>query len=115
MRIIGHGIDAVQVSEIKAALDATNKRWQAEVYSERERAEADSGPIASRYFAGRFAGKEAVVKALGCGFAGEVTWSGVEILRHASGLPYIQLNGGALEHAVNLGVVDWMVSITHCG
>ncbi len=113
MRIIGHGIDLESIQRIKNELDSTNKNWAAQVYSDEERAQADAGPVHYRYFAGRFAGKEAVVKALGTGFAGDITWRGVEILRKDSGAPYVRLSDEVLALADRLGVNDWLISISY--
>lgn len=113
MRIIGHGVDLESIQRIKDELDSTNKNWADEVYSDDERAQADAGPVHYRYFAGRFAGKEAVVKALGTGFAGNITWKGVEILRKESGAPYVRLSDDVLELAISLGITEWLVSISY--
>jgi holo-[acyl-carrier protein] synthase len=115
MTIIGHGIDVVEVARIKAELESPTKRWAEKVYSDNERAQADEPPKHFRYYAGRFAGKEAVAKALGTGFSGKVTWGGIEILRLASGGPSVRLTGGALEMANSLGIVGWLISISHSG
>ena len=115
MAVIGYGIDVVEVARIKAELESPMKKWAEKVYSDDERAQADAPPGDARYFAGRFAGKEAVAKALGTGFSGKVTWSGIEILRLPSGAPTVRLSGGALEQAQCLGVTGWVVSISHCG
>jgi len=115
VRIIGHGIDVVEVARIKAELESPTKKWAEKVYSKDEREQADHPPKDARYFAGRYAGKEAVAKALGTGFSGTVTWKGIEILRLPSGAPMVQLSGGALELAQTLGVTGWVISISHCG
>jgi holo-[acyl-carrier protein] synthase len=114
MRIIGHGIDVVNVADIKDELDSPNKRWAEGVYSPAERAQADAPPVHSRYYAGRFAGKEAVAKALGSGFAGDITWRGIEILRGESGAPYVRLSEQVLALAESQGISDWFISISHC-
>lgn len=115
MRIIGHGIDTVKVAEIKAELESPTKMWAERFCSPDERAQADAPPIHYRYYAGRFAGKEAVAKALGTGFAGDITWRGIEILRRESGAPYVRLSGDVLAFATSLGVTSWLISISHCG
>ena len=74
MRIIGHGIDVVRVAGIKEELESPTKKWAERFCSPAEREQADAPPVHSRYYAGRFAGKEAVAKALGTGFAGDITW-----------------------------------------
>ena len=115
MTIIGHGIDVVEVARIKAELESPTRMWAEKVYSDDERAQADDPPNDVRYYAGRFAGKEAVAKALGTGFSGNVTWRGIEILRLPSGAPTVRLSGGTLEVANGLGVTGWVISISHGG
>ena len=66
-----------------------------------------------RYYASCFAGKEAVSKALGTGFAGDITWRGIEILRRESGAPYVRLSGEVLELASSMGIIDWFISISY--
>lgn len=115
MRIVGHGIDVVKVAEIKEDLESPSKRWAEKVYSAAEREQADPPPMHSRYYAGRFAGKEAVAKALGTGFAGDITWRGIEVLRNELGTPYVRLSNEVLTFAESLGISGWFISISHCG
>jgi holo-[acyl-carrier protein] synthase len=68
----------------------------------------------TRYLAGRFAGKEAVAKALGAAFAGDITWRNIEILRHQSGALRVRLSGDVLTLAERLGTTSWLVSISYC-
>jgi holo-[acyl-carrier protein] synthase len=113
MRIIGHGIDMVDIARIQSRLDSPGRNWVERVYSPDERERADQSPHDVRYYAGRFAGKEAVAKALGTGFSGEVTWREIEILRLPSGAPEVRLTGGALEIAAKLGIAHWLISISY--
>jgi holo-[acyl-carrier protein] synthase len=115
MRIIGHGIDVVPVAAIKQYLESPDQKWQEKVYSPTERSQADKPPIHWRYYAGRFAGKEAVAKALGTGFAGDITWRDIEILRRRNGKPYVRVTRGVLAFAKRLGISGWLISISHSG
>jgi holo-[acyl-carrier protein] synthase len=115
MRIIGHGIDMVEIARIQTCLDSPHKKWAERVYSADEREQADQSPQHVRYYAGRFAGKEAVGKALGTGFSGEVTWRGIEILRLPSGAPEVRLTGGVLDVATGLGITRFLISISYSG
>jgi holo-[acyl-carrier protein] synthase len=115
MRILGHGIDAVEISRIEDFLRSPTRNWAAGIFSAAERKNADEPPLDARYYAGRFAGKEAVSKALGTGMTGDVTVHTIEILRLASGAPSVSLNGGAREVAEGLGVNQWFISITYSG
>ena len=114
MRVIGHGIDVVKVAAIKDELESADKRWAEQFCSSAEREQADTPPGHYRYYAGRFAGKEAVAKALGTGFTGEITWRGIEIMRRESGAPYVRLSNEVLEFAGGLGITDWFISISYC-
>ena len=113
MRIIGHGIDMENIASIKEEVDSPTKQWAERFCSAEERAQADEPPVHYRYYAGRFAGKEAVVKALGTGFAGEITWRGVEILRRESGAPYVRLCDEVKAFAEKLGINEWFISISY--
>lgn len=113
MRIIGHGIDAVRIADIRAEVDSPNKRWAEQFCSADERGCAGTAPTRYRYYASCFAAKEAVAKALGTGFAAEITWRGIEVLRRESGAPYIRLSGEALKLSERLGITDWLVSISY--
>ncbi len=113
MRIIGHGIDAVKIAEIKVDVDSTNKRWAEQFCSADERERAGTTPARYRYYASCFAAKEAVVKALGTGFRDDITWRGIEILRRESGAPYIRLCDEVLELASGMGITDWLISISY--
>jgi holo-[acyl-carrier protein] synthase len=115
MRIIGHGIDAVKVARIKRLLESPRRRWAEKFCSEDERKLAGEPPKHIRFYAGRYAAKEAVAKALGTGFAGEVTWHNIEILQLESGAPLVRLSNGALQYADSLGINRWFLSISHCG
>lgn len=113
MRIIGHGIDIEQIAGIKDQLESTIKKWAERFCSVAERQQADAPPMHFRYYAGRFAGKEAVVKALGTGFAGNITWRGIEILRRDNGAPFVRLSGDVLTFARSMGITDWFISISY--
>lgn len=110
--IVGHGIDIVDVSMIEQRLEA-GEHWIDGAFTEAEQAEADPPPNRVQYFAGRFAAKEAVAKAIGTGFTDEVTWLDIEVLRLPSGGPYATLTAGALAVAESLGVTRCLVTIAH--
>jgi holo-[acyl-carrier protein] synthase len=62
--------------------------------------------------AARFAAKEAVSKALGCGI-GAVGWHDIEILRGSEREPTLTLHGAALKLADDLGFLQWSLSLSH--
>jgi holo-[acyl-carrier protein] synthase len=115
MRITGHGIDIQELQRIDRLLSNSNHDWRDGVFTEAEQAAADPQPNTVHYYAGRYAAKEAVAKALGTGFSGEVAWLDIEIRRKPTGAPDVHLSEGAAEVARSLGVTGWLVSISHSG
>lgn len=112
MIILGHGIDLVEVERIKSFV-VKNDDFVSGWFSAREIAALGNRAADSSTIAGRVAAKEAVVKALGCGFNDDVAWQDVEILTTESGAPTVHLSGGALVVANTLGVSGVLVSISN--
>ncbi len=114
MRIIGHGIDIVEVARIATMLEAHGQRFVTRCFTEVEAAYADAAHRrrAERY-AARFACKEAVLKALGTGWRDGIAWRQIEVRREPSGRPSLVLTGRCAEIADDLGIVQWHVSLSH--
>jgi holo-[acyl-carrier protein] synthase len=114
MSIIGHGIDIVETERIKQMLEEHGKRFLDRCFTPAEQAYcAANTKRRVEHLAGRFAAKEAVLKALGTGWRGGIAWTDVEVLRHESGQPYVVLGGECLRIAERMGIRKWQVSITH--
>ncbi|MBI3961932.1 MAG: holo-ACP synthase [Deinococcus sp.] len=109
--VLGIGVDIVEVERVARAV--ANPRFIARVFTPAEAAYCQSrGRGAAQHFAGRFAAKEAALKALGCGLRGEVRWHDVEVLNDQAGRPVAQLHGAAREQLARLGG-QVLVSIAH--
>lgn len=113
MRIIGHGIDIQDLRRVERLLGNPHSDWLDGAFTEVEQAGADAPPNSVQYYAGRYAAKEAVAKALGTGFTDDVTWLDIEVRRKPSGAPEVNLSGGAAEVANALGITNWLVSFSH--
>ena len=111
--IVGHGIDIVDIRQMERRLATAHGESVEGAFTEAEQQQADPEPHRAQYFAGRYAAKEAVAKALGTGFSDDVTWQDVEILRSATGTPTVILSGDAIEAAVALKITGWFLSISH--
>ena len=111
--IIGHGIDAVEIARIGRLLDRQGERFRARCFTADERAYADSSRRFVEHYAARFAAKEAVMKALGTGWARGVGWTEIEVVREDSGRPGVRLYGAAARLAAGAGVGRWWLSLTH--
>ena len=108
--IIGIGIDIVEIDRIAKA--ASKERFMERIYSDAEIAIFEACNYRMETVAGRFAAKEAVLKALGCGL-GDMPMRCIEILRAPSGQPVVELSGAAKEKAEELGVKHMHISISH--
>jgi len=111
--IVGHGIDITDLQSIEQRLASSERDWIEGAFTVAEQEQADPSPNRVPYYAGRYAAKEAVAKALGTGFSGDVTWLDVEIVRLTTGAPEVRLSNGALEIARSKGISRWHLSISH--
>ena len=114
MRVIGHGIDAVEVLRISEMLKEHGERFLDRCFTERERSYADNAAgLRDQRLAARFACKEAVMKALGTGWTKGVAWVDIEVTRDVSGQPRLSLSGRCAELAKDMNIANWHVSLTH--
>jgi len=112
--LIGHGIDLCGVGRIRRMIADHGDRFLARTYTEAEVAYARRRKKGfEETLAGRFAAKEAVMKALGTGWRDGVEFAGIEILNEPSGKPYVVLHGTTAQKADELGVTAWHITITH--
>jgi holo-[acyl-carrier protein] synthase len=94
--IVGLGSDLCNIERIQASLDRFGDRFLQRVFTERERAKADSRPFTrAGTLAKRFAAKEAFSKAVGTGFKRGVFMKDIGVSNLPSGAPTLQLTGGA--------------------
>lgn len=105
--IVGIGVDSIEISRVVKAME--KEHFLHRIFTEREISQLD---IKKRRGASDFAGKEAVVKALGTGFTG-IDAADIEILRDAGGAPYVVLQGTAKAYAEKMGITEWKISITN--
>jgi holo-[acyl-carrier protein] synthase len=110
--IFGIGIDMIEVGRIEKAL-SKNSSFKTRMFSQDEINYCDSVASAIQSYAARFAAKEAFMKALGTGWADEISWSEIEIIREESGRPIIRLSGRTREIVENVGITKSFVSLTH--
>ncbi len=113
MAILGHGIDLVECDRIGAVVDKHPDRFLSRILTpaERTRAERFRDPVP--HIAGRWAAKEAILKALGTGWRGGIAWTDMEILPDPMGRPLVTLSGETARIAAEMGVRRIFLSITH--
>ncbi len=103
------GVDIIEIERFEKLPPAIFLRFVQRVFTPQELGEAANS---MQYLAGRFAAKEAVAKALGCGI-GAIGWKEVEVLTGEKGEPILNLLGKAQLASKHLGLVEWSVSISH--
>ena len=111
--IVGTGIDLAEVDRIAAAIERFGDRFLRRVFTEAEMRYCDSKANRMERYAGRFAAKEAAMKAVGTGWRGGVAWTDFEVQREPGGKPTMSFHGKAAEFASKLGVKSVALSITH--
>ncbi len=110
MSRVSVGTDLIEIDRVRRSL-ARYERFRERCFTEAERAYCDSRPNPAQSYAGRFAGKEAVGKALGFGVARAFAWKDVEIVGRPK--PSVQLSGRVAERAERVGARTIDLSMTH--
>ena len=111
--IVSTGIDIVEVYRIAETM-ARTPRFGERVFTQRERDYCDAkGAAAAQSYAGRFAAKEAFLKALKTGWRGKITWQDIEVVNDADGVPSLNVSGEAAVLLDGLAVDVAHLSISH--
>ncbi len=108
------GTDIIEVSRVEEAMKKHPEGFGQRVFTPVENEYCSKKKNAFLHFAGRFAAKEAVLKALGTGLRGGIGWTDIEIVNDALGKPLVTLCGKAMEIAQEKGMRQLEVSIAHC-
>ena len=106
---IATGVDLIEIDRIVEVIARHGNHYLQRIYTP---AELEQCGKRAESLAGRFAAKEAVVKALGSGI-GDITWKEIEILGDENNAPKLTLSGAAKQRADSLGLTSWSVSISH--
>ena len=114
MRTVGTGIDIIECARIEEMIREHGQGFLDRVYTPREIAYCRCRRRSEEHFAGRWAAKEAVLKAMGTGWRRGIRWRDVEVRNTASGRPVIALRGGARTVVEESGIRDMLISISHC-
>ena len=107
--ILRTGVDLIEIDRVAEVITRHGKRYLERIYTP---AELEQCGKRTESLAGRFAAKEAVAKALGCGI-GEVGWKEIEILGDEGNAPVLTLYGAAELKASELELTTWSVSLSH--
>jgi holo-[acyl-carrier protein] synthase len=114
MNVLGIGTDITECLRIAQMIERHGELFVGRVYTPAEIDYCRSKRMATQHFAGRWAAKEAILKALGTGWRRGVSWRDIEVVNGAGGRPQASLKGGTLEMAEKMGIRCILVSISHC-
>jgi holo-[acyl-carrier protein] synthase len=112
VNIIGLGLDATDIPRISDTIKRYGERFTHRIFTDGEVAYCMRRHTPAIHFAGRFAAKEAAMKALGTGHSQGVLWRDVEVVRRG-GPPQLRLHGGAARRFAAMGGRTSLLTITH--
>lgn len=115
MRTIACGVDLVLCSRIERVWQQHGAAFLQRVYTHAEASYCQDCKTPVQRLAGRWAAKEAVLKALGTGWRGGILWTDIETLPDGFGRPLTRVTGRTAELSHRAGVEQYLVSISHAG
>jgi len=113
--IKGIGTDLIEKRRVERSISKFGNRFIKKVLTEKEQQEYQTKKTTEKkvsFLSNTFACKEAVSKALGTGFSEGITLKNIEVLREASGNPYLKLLGKAKKKAAEGGFENFTLSIS---
>ena len=110
--IIGLGLDATDIGRISDTIERYGERFLRRIFTDGEIAYCTRRRVPAIHFAGRFAAKEAAMKALGTGHSRGVLWRDCEVVRRG-GPPQLHFHGGAARRFASIGGKTSLLTITH--
>jgi holo-[acyl-carrier protein] synthase len=113
--IVGLGIDIAEVNRIEQAIARHGRAFLERVFTPAEIEYCERFRHRFERYAGRFAAKEAAMKALGTGWSKGVRWKDIEVTRLPGGRPTLVLHGVTRQRADRMGARQISLSITHSG
>ncbi|MCM2296781.1 holo-ACP synthase [Rhodoferax sp.] len=111
--LIGHGLDVVDVAEFSRLLRLPACAFLDRYFTESELFAAGEGVTRTERLAGRFAIKEAVLKALCIGWGDGVSFTDVEVITHTTGAPSVVLHRKLEDLQRERHIAGWLVSSSH--
>ena len=112
--ILGIGTDITECLRIARMIERHGELFVNRVYTPGEIRYCQNRKQSTQHFAGRWAAKEAILKALGIGWRRGVAWRDVEVRNDPSGQPIVAVGGQVKEVVERLGVAQILITISHC-
>ena len=114
MNILGIGTDIIECLRIAKMIEKHGETFINRVYTTNEITYCATRKAATQHYAGRWAAKEAVLKAFGTGWAKGIRWTDIEVYNQMGGKPTIRLAGAARDYCEQLGISEIQITISHC-
>jgi holo-[acyl-carrier protein] synthase len=114
MNVFGIGTDIVECLRIAQMIERHAELFIERVYTPAEIEYCRNRKQATQHFAGRWAAKEAILKAIGTGWRRGISWRDIEVRNEGGGRPVVSLRGGARDVVEQRGIGEILVSISHC-
>ena len=114
MDIIGIGTDITECLRIARMIERHGELFINRVYTPDEITYCQSRKQTTQHFTGRWAAKEAILKAIGTGWRRGISWRDMEIRNDSTGKPVVAVRGGVRDVFEQLGIREMLVSISHC-
>jgi holo-[acyl-carrier protein] synthase len=108
--IKGLGNDIIEIARIRQSIERHGHHFLSRLFTAREQDHCYKFQDPVPHFAGRFAAKEAIVKALGTGFGAQVAWHDIEVLSDDLGKPVVLVSDALLKR---FETPHLLVSISH--
>jgi len=114
MEIIGIGSEIVECLRIGKMIELHGELFLRRVFTDREIRHCQSRRHATEHFAGHWAAKEAIVRAIGTTLGRETIWTDLEVSALRGGRSEVKVCGTAKEIAREREIADILLSISHC-
>jgi holo-[acyl-carrier protein] synthase len=114
MHVVGIGTDIVECLRIAQMIERHGELFVGRVYTPQEIEYCSGRKAATQHYAGRWAAKEAALKAIGTGWVRGISFRDVEVVSDSAGQPSIVLSGGALDICQKRGIERVLITMAHC-
>ncbi len=114
MNVVGIGTDIVECARISDMIDKHDDTFIQKVFTSGEITYCGPRKSCVQHYSGRWAAKEAILKAIGTGWSKGIKWTDIEVINQMGGKPYVKLNGKAIEVCAERGIEEILISISHC-
>lgn len=112
--VIGIGTDIIECHRVAQMIEKHEDVFIQRVYTPTEIEYCGCRKAATQHYAGRWAAKEAILKAIGTGWAKGIQWTDIEVVNEMGGKPKVRLGGQAKVICDSRGIHEVLISISHC-